>query len=266
MVRSARAASGASASRSRPPAISSSINRWTSSSRTASAKPTTSVAACPAVVSALAGTASQSAVLVTWPPDRMRSVIVSELRKFSCTKPPRAAPNWSLRSTITAVCGMGNPSGWRKMATTANQSARPPTREPSTAARTYANAPRSLPTRVTTMNTANIATSSPVAWRFLARSWRRRSPSSRPGGAADHERATLSPDGADDCEARRPVRVSSALIEPVLIVGARDASRDRPPVGGPPVGQKWSSPPHVPRPRSSSRAAAALGWLSWWAR
>src|SRR5207248_5179776 len=99
-------------------------------------------------------------------------------------------------------------------------------------------------------NTANMATSSPVAWRFLARSCRSRSPSSPPGRAADHERATLSPDGADDCAARRPVRVSSALIEPVLIVGARDAWRDRPQVGGP-RDQKWPSPPYVPRPRSS---------------
>ena len=42
-------------------------------------------------------------------------------------KAARVAPNWSLRSTTMAVCGIGSPSGWRKSAVTANQSASPPT-------------------------------------------------------------------------------------------------------------------------------------------
>src|SRR5947207_3976257 len=78
------------------------------------------------------------------------------------------------------------------------------------------------------MKMANIATSSPVAWRFFARSWRSRSPSSRPGAAEDQERAALPPDGAEGCEARRSLRVSSALIEPLVMVGARTPRRDKP--------------------------------------
>ena len=37
------------------------------------------------------------------------------------------AANWSLRSTISAVCGIGRPRGRRNRAVTANQSATPPT-------------------------------------------------------------------------------------------------------------------------------------------
>jgi hypothetical protein len=38
------------------------------------------------------------------------------------------------RAGMIAVCGIGSPSGWRKRAVTANQSARPPTSAASNAA------------------------------------------------------------------------------------------------------------------------------------
>jgi len=91
-------------------------------------------AACPAKRTALPGSDSQPASrLISWA-DRIRSDSTSALRKFSCTNVPKVAANWSLRSTISAVCGMGRPSGRRNSAVTANQSAIPPTMEASAAA------------------------------------------------------------------------------------------------------------------------------------
>ena len=67
---------------------------------------------------------------------RMRSATAVPLRKFSRKKEASVWPNCSLRATTIAVCGIGSPSGRRKSATTANQSARAPTIEASSAART----------------------------------------------------------------------------------------------------------------------------------
>ena len=58
------------------------------------------------------------------------------VRKFSWTKVPRLAPIWSFLRGMIAVCGIGSPSGWRKSAVTANQSASAPTIEASAVART----------------------------------------------------------------------------------------------------------------------------------
>jgi hypothetical protein len=45
----------------------------------------------------------------------------------SCTVATMPSTSLSRRSTTSAVCGIGMPSGWRKRAVTANQSAMPPT-------------------------------------------------------------------------------------------------------------------------------------------
>ncbi len=42
---------------------------------------------------------------------RRRALMVSGLRKFSWTNAPSVSPNLSFRSTMTAVCGIGTPSG-----------------------------------------------------------------------------------------------------------------------------------------------------------
>ncbi len=73
-----------------------------------------------------------------------------------------------------AVCGIGMPSGWRKSAVTANQSARPPTIAASIVARTMpSHGHRGSSARVTTKTTV-AATSSSVARRFIESScaWR----------------------------------------------------------------------------------------------
>jgi hypothetical protein len=58
------------------------------------------------------------------------------VRKFSWTNVPRLSPIWSFLRGMIAVWGMGSPSGWRKSAVTANQSASAPTMEASAVART----------------------------------------------------------------------------------------------------------------------------------
>ena len=57
----------------------------------------------------------------------MRSRTTSSRRKFSATNSCRLAPSDSFRLGMIAVCGIGSPSGWRKIAVTANQSAIAPT-------------------------------------------------------------------------------------------------------------------------------------------
>ena len=68
------------------------------------------------------------------PAARTRSATASGVRKLSWMNSPRVSPNCALRSVMIAVWGMGSPSGWRNSATTANQSASPPTIEASAAA------------------------------------------------------------------------------------------------------------------------------------
>ena len=60
----------------------------------------------------------------------------SGARKFVWTNVPRPRPSWSLRLGMIAVCGIGRPSGCRKSAVTANQSASAPTMAASAVART----------------------------------------------------------------------------------------------------------------------------------
>jgi hypothetical protein len=104
-----------------------------------SARPTSVSLRWRATVSAFSRWDSQLARRAATFADRTRSPTTSGLRKFSCTNDPNVAPNWSLRSLMIAVCGMGSPSGCRNSAVTANQSASPPTSDPSSAARAYSN-------------------------------------------------------------------------------------------------------------------------------
>ena len=101
--------------------------------------------------------------------------MASGVRKLSWMKSPRVAANWSLRSTTMAVWGMGSPSGWRNRATTANQSARPPTIDAAAVACTYSAHVESPPHTATTTNTTLTAASSDVARRLDDASCRRRS-------------------------------------------------------------------------------------------
>jgi hypothetical protein len=87
-------------------------------------------------------------------------------RNRSRTKAARFTPMRSLLRGMTAVCGMGSPSGRRNSATTANQSARAPTMAASAMAFTQSSSkPRS--TRLVPMNTAVTSSSrpGPAAWR-----------------------------------------------------------------------------------------------------
>ena len=65
--------------------------------------------------------------------------MMSPERKFVSTNSPSVRPISSLRVGMIAVWGIGSPSGRRKSAVTANQSASAPTMPPSAAARTYAS-------------------------------------------------------------------------------------------------------------------------------
>src|SRR5215475_4665163 len=99
---------------------------------------------------------------------RIRSARTSPLRKFSWTNWPSVAANWSLRSTISAVCGTGRPRGWRNRAVTANQSATPPTMAASAPACTKPRRVPWAPTAVTATNSTVTATRSAVARRRAA--------------------------------------------------------------------------------------------------
>ena len=113
-----------------------SMARWTSSSSTTSAAVTRASARWPATRSALAGSAIHAASRSATRAARTRSVMISGVRNVDWTNSPSVSPNWSLRSGMTAVCGIGMPRGWRNRAVTANQSARAPTIDASSMART----------------------------------------------------------------------------------------------------------------------------------
>ena len=89
------------------------------------------LAACWANRSAFSDAVSQAASRSAGWNVLNRSPMLSALRKFCCTNSPSVAPNWSLRSEMMAVWGMGRPRGRRNRAVTANQSASPPTMDAS---------------------------------------------------------------------------------------------------------------------------------------
>ena len=100
------------------------------------------------------------------------SASTSRLRKWRCTKLPSERPIWSFRAAMIAVCGIGMPSGWRKSAVTANQSASPPTIAASAIARTGSSQGCARPSAAAATNTAHASRRSPVARRFHARELR----------------------------------------------------------------------------------------------
>src|ERR1700761_9100478 len=173
-TRSTRPASGATSTESTTPASSAVSTRWTSSSRRASVTVTTTSAARPANRAAESRPDSQTASRGTRPAARIPSASTSAGRKCSCTNWPRVAANWSLRSTISAVCGIGRPSGRRNRAVTANQSATPPTIDASAPACTKPSRVPWWPSAVTTTNRTVTAPSRAVARRrATARAWAR---------------------------------------------------------------------------------------------
>ena len=170
IMSSARPAKGARGTASIRAITVSSMSAWTSSSRSVSVSPTTMSAEWRATVAALTGSESHSAARAASRPERMRSTIASGDRKLSCTNSPSVRPNWSLRSGMMAVWGIGMPSGWRNRAVTANQSARPPTIDASAVARTKPSHPRSPSPRRVSRNTPVAARSRPVARRLVTAS------------------------------------------------------------------------------------------------
>ena len=166
-------------SASRPPAsgaIGSSRNRGTSASRTNPA--TCSSVTLPRAIAArsetssttrraLAGSVSQRPIRSETPAAATRSRMMSSCRKFSPTNSSRLRPRSSLRSGISAVCGIGRPSGCLNRAVTANQSAIAPTIEASAPALTNPSQP-SWPSVAT--YTAAASTSRLTA---MVRIWRR---------------------------------------------------------------------------------------------
>ena len=150
------------------------MSRSTSSSSTTPTRSWAASAMWPATTAAWASSASQSATRVARWALRTRSVIRAGVRRLSWTKVASVLANWSFRSGMTAVWGIGRPRGWRNRAVTANQSASPPTSDASAPARTKPRRPRLSPARTAATNTADISPSRPVARRLVTRSSRAR--------------------------------------------------------------------------------------------
>jgi hypothetical protein len=107
----------------------------TSSSRSTVTTPRAAVASSAVTRSALASWPIHAPTRVATSMRASLSRTTSSARKFSPTKSPRLSPSTSFFVGMIAVCGIGSPSGRRKSAVTANQSARPPTMPASAIAR-----------------------------------------------------------------------------------------------------------------------------------
>ena len=108
----------------------------TSSSRSTVTMPLAAVASSAVTRSALGTCPIHSPTRLATSTRPSLSRTTSSARKFSPTKSPRLSPIWSFLRGMIAVCGIGRPSGWRKSAVTANQSASAPTIAASAVART----------------------------------------------------------------------------------------------------------------------------------
>jgi hypothetical protein len=113
-----------------------SMKACTSSSRSTLAAPARPAATCRAITRPCAGSESQ-------PGGARANLHRRELGRNDVAReevllhePAEAPPDPVLARRDDGVCGMGSPSGWRKSAVTANQSAMPPTIAASDAART----------------------------------------------------------------------------------------------------------------------------------
>ena len=105
----------------------SSTSEATSASRILRRPIASTVAASATTRSAFADWLTQAPTRREMSADVSRSRITCSCRKFSEKNSSRLLPKSSLRRGISAVCGIGRPSGWRKRAVTANQSAIAPT-------------------------------------------------------------------------------------------------------------------------------------------
>ena len=179
-------ASSATISLSRPPAtglngsccsrgmITSFTTAATSSSRTLRMPIAASVAPSRTTRAALAGCVSHSPIRFDTVALASRSRITCSCRKFSAMNCSRPRPRSSLRFGISAVCGIGSPSGCLNSAVTANQSAIAPTIDASAPALTKPSTPP-WPCVATYTTAAN--TSSDSATVRIRRSRTRRSSS-----------------------------------------------------------------------------------------
>ena len=101
--------------------------------------PRTAVASSLVTRSADSGRARNSPTRRAMEKRASRSRTTASDRKFVATNSDSDSPIASLRRGMIAVCGIGSPSGCRKRAVTANQSASAPTMPASAMARTYAS-------------------------------------------------------------------------------------------------------------------------------
>jgi len=113
---------------------------------------------------------------------RIRRATTEGVRKLSFRKLASVSPIRSLLRGMIAVCGIGRPSGWRKRAVTANQSAMPPTSPASAKAWAKPQAGWASARLATAMKIAAIPASIAVASARMPREsrWARL----RPGGQA----------------------------------------------------------------------------------
>ena len=146
----------------------------TSSSRTLRMPIAAIVAPSRTTRAALAGCVSHSPIRFDTVALASRSRITCSCRKFSAMNCSRPRPRSSLRFGISAVCGIGRPSGCLNSAVTANQSAIAPTIDASAPAFTKPSTPP-WPCVATYTTAAN--TSSDSATVRIRRSRTRRSSS-----------------------------------------------------------------------------------------
>ena len=138
--------------------------------------PRAAVASSAVIRSALASWPIQAATREDTSTRASLSRTTSSARKFSPTKSPRLSPSTSFFVGMIAVWGIGRPSGCRKSAVTANQSASAPTMAASAVARTYPIhvGPSLTSHHRASRNTTVAASSSPVASAFIRRRSRSR--------------------------------------------------------------------------------------------
>src|SRR4051794_26746512 len=112
---------------------------------------------------------------------------------------------------MIAVCGIGNPRGWRNSATTAYQSARPPIAAASAKAAMKPNA-GCTPTRdLEIANSASAPTSTRVAWVLTRRSSAARAAS--PGVSSEKEPVFINPELCGRAVKRRLAKREPPVVD-----------------------------------------------------
>jgi hypothetical protein len=115
---------------------------------------------------------------------------------------------------MIAVCGIGSPSGRRKSAVTANQSASPPTSDASAVARTKPSQGYVGSSMRATRKTSRASTRRPLATRFMRASCARRAASSITGAGVPGAASLTVPAGMVVVVASRgaPVRLNCSRV------------------------------------------------------